>query len=152
MLSRRELLQTETYWTVKIQNQVFNAVQDYLDKNDLNQSQFARKLGVSRGYVSQILNGDFDHRISKLVKLAMAVGKVPMISLENLPEVVWKETEGMVRQPACYVEVASSKTVRTEISGGGNHFTDTEFPDSPSSQHSNTYHGKGVIMGSLNSF
>ena len=41
----------------------------------LNRSQLAKKLGVTKGYITQVLNGDFDHRISKLVDLSLAINK-----------------------------------------------------------------------------
>ena len=37
----------------------------------MTQSEFAERLGVSKGYISQILNGDFDHKLSKLTQLLL---------------------------------------------------------------------------------
>jgi transcriptional regulator with XRE-family HTH domain len=45
----------------------------------MSQQEFANRLGVSKGYVSQILNGDFDHKLSKLTELALACDLVPRI-------------------------------------------------------------------------
>ncbi len=39
-----------------------------------NKSQLAEYLGVSKGYVSQLLNGDYDHCMSKFFELALAFG------------------------------------------------------------------------------
>lgn len=83
MKSYTELLQTETYWTTKIQTDLFNAVEIYLQKNQMTRTQFAAKLGVTKGYVTQILKGDFDHRLSKLVEIALLIGKVPVFTLED---------------------------------------------------------------------
>ncbi len=103
MKSFKELLQTETYWITKIQNDVYNAVEDYLVANKMTRTQFAQQLGVSKGYVSQVLNGEFNHRLSKLIELALAIGKAPILELENLEEVVEKESKGMTRRKATYV-------------------------------------------------
>ena len=41
-----------------------------------NTSELAEYLGVSKGYVSQLLNGDYDYRMSKFIELALAFGMV----------------------------------------------------------------------------
>ena len=55
-------------------------VNSYLKSTGMTRSQFAERLGVSKGYVSQIMNGDFDHKLSKLVELILACDKIPVIS------------------------------------------------------------------------
>lgn len=70
-----------SYWTQLIQILLFNHVEEYLKKTGMSKKDFASRLGVSKGYVSQILNGDFDHRLSKLVELALASGYVPKLDL-----------------------------------------------------------------------
>lgn len=68
-MTREELIQSKEYWMAKLQIDLFNEVESYMKKNGLNRVQFAEKLGVSKGYISQILNGDADHRLSKFVEL-----------------------------------------------------------------------------------
>lgn len=63
-----------------------------MDKNEMNQTQLADHLGVTKGYVSQILKGDFDHKLSKLVELSLACGYVPLTS--------FKDTEAYIREDA----------------------------------------------------
>lgn len=72
-----------SYWTQLIQLMIYNNIRMFLDENNLSQKEFAERLGLSKGYVSQILNGDFDHRLTKLVELALACNLVP--SLELVP-------------------------------------------------------------------
>ncbi len=103
MKTFKELLRTDTYWVSKIQNDLFNAVEDYLTEKGMTRSQFAEQLGVTKGYVSQVLSGDFNHRVSKLVELALAIGKAPVLEFEDLDDVVEKETQGFVRKKSCYV-------------------------------------------------
>ena len=67
MLSFKELLKTEEYWAEQVQNQIFRVVKSYMEVHNLNQSQLAEKLNVSKGYVSQILNGNANFSIKKLV-------------------------------------------------------------------------------------
>lgn len=59
--------------------------------NNLNRTQLAEKFGVSKGYISQILNGDADHRISKLVEISLGIGLVPKLEFENLDEFINKD-------------------------------------------------------------
>jgi transcriptional regulator with XRE-family HTH domain len=100
MKTYRELLQTDTYWITKIQNDLFNAVEDYLRENNLTRAQFAAQLGVSKGYVTQILGGEFNHRLSKLVELSLAIGKAPVLEFKDIEEVDKKEAAAMGRKRA----------------------------------------------------
>ena len=80
-MKRTELLRNPGYWTQDIQLDLYEAVNRYLKDNNMTRTQFAEKLGVSKGYVSQVLNGDFDHKLSKLVELALACDLVPVFTL-----------------------------------------------------------------------
>ena len=66
---------------------MFRQVHEYLEKNNITQTQFAKDLGVTKGYVSQVLNGDFDFKLSKLVELSLAIGMIPEISFKNIDEI-----------------------------------------------------------------
>lgn len=81
MMNRSELLRNAGYWTQDIQLDLYEAVTKYLKDHDMTRADFARKLGVTKGYVSQILNGEFDHKLSKLVELALACDLVPVMNL-----------------------------------------------------------------------
>ena len=87
-MKREELLKSKEYWITEIQMNLFELIENYLADNKINRNQFAEKLGVTKGYVSQILNGDFDHRISKFVELAISVGKVPRVDFLDFDKVL----------------------------------------------------------------
>ena len=87
-MTREELLKSKEYWIGEIQLSLFELISDYLKKNKMSRLQLAEQMGVSKGYVSQILNGDFDHRISKFVELAMFIGKVPRIDYQDIDEII----------------------------------------------------------------
>ncbi|MCB0517312.1 MAG: helix-turn-helix transcriptional regulator [Lewinellaceae bacterium] len=106
MKTYQELLQTDTYWMTKIQNDLYNAVEDYLAENKMTRTQFADRLGVSKGYVTQLMSGEFNHRLSKLIELSLAIGKAPVLEFEDLQEVAVKESKGMVRRKSEYVRRA----------------------------------------------
>ncbi len=87
MLKREELANRPEYWLETIQNQIFRQVTSYLKDNNLTQNQFAEQLGVSKGYVSQIMKGEFNYTLKKLIELALAVGKAPIIDFKSLIDI-----------------------------------------------------------------
>ena len=105
MMTNDELLETPEYWTTRIQLDLYSHLQDYMRVNGLNRTQLAQKLGVTKGYITQVLNGDFDHRLSKLVELSLAVGLIPQ--LEFVPKADFFEEKTKVVsgfQPIAAVE------------------------------------------------
>ena len=97
-MTREELLKSKEYWIGEIQQDLFELIEKYLINNNLNRIQFAEKLNVTKGYVSQILNGEFDHRISKLVELAMSIGKVPRIKFIDIEEILKQDELGVLNE------------------------------------------------------
>ncbi len=95
-MERKELLQHESYWITKIQLDLYAHMEQYMKENNLNKTQFAEKLGVTKGYLSQVLNGSFDHKLSKLVKLSVAAGKVPIIEFKDLEEMIHQDEQDVV--------------------------------------------------------
>ncbi len=88
MITREELLKTEEYWFETIQNEIYRQVEAYLRENNLTQSQFAEKLGVTKGYISQILNGNYNATLKKLIELSLAVEIAPVLDFQNLNEYI----------------------------------------------------------------
>ena len=77
-MKRKKLLNSKEYWITGIQLNLFNKIEDYMKRNRLKRNQLSEKLGVTKGYVTQILNGDFDHKISKMVELSLACDLIPL--------------------------------------------------------------------------
>jgi transcriptional regulator with XRE-family HTH domain len=95
MTSREELLKSKEYWLVEFQTRLFNIIHDYMDQKGLTQSDFAKQLGYSKGYVSQVLSGDFNGRISKLIELALAADKAPVLQFEELDKLIEEDQSGV---------------------------------------------------------
>lgn len=54
----------------------------------MKKSQLAEHLGCTKGYVTQLLNGDFDHKLSKFVELSLAINKIPEITFSDVDEYI----------------------------------------------------------------
>lgn len=87
MITYNELRSTPEYWITRIQLDLYAMIERYMKDHQLSRAELANRLGVSKGYVSQVLNGDFDHRLSKLVELSMAVGMIPQITYISMDKV-----------------------------------------------------------------
>lgn len=88
MIKREDLLKTEEYWFETLQNEIYRIVSEYMEKEGINQTQLAEKLGVSKGYISQIMNGNFNYTLKKLIELSLAVNKAPSIDFKSLAEFI----------------------------------------------------------------
>lgn len=102
-MNREDLLSSPAYWTTELQMELYRQIQSYMEKNKINKSQLAEKLGCTKGYVSQLLNGDFDHKMSKFFELALAIGKVPEFTFVDLDDAIASDKEEIsqesVRKP-----------------------------------------------------
>lgn len=60
------------------------AVHDHIKKNNISQVEFARRIGKSAAYISQLLRGDKNLTIESICELARAIGLRAHIRLEDL--------------------------------------------------------------------
>ena len=92
-MTREELLRSREFWVVQIQNSLYRIIEEFRVKKKLTRSGLAEKFGVSKGYISQVLSGDFDHKISKLVDLSLASSKAPIMTFKDLDEYIKEDSE-----------------------------------------------------------
>jgi transcriptional regulator with XRE-family HTH domain len=111
MKTREELIHSEAYWMVKIQNDLYSKVEEYMLNNGLNRTQMAEKLGVTKGYLSQVLNGDFNHKISKLVELSLAINLAPVIEFKDLDQYIFEDKNRV--KPITLAELTAKPIVMT---------------------------------------
>ncbi len=83
-MSREEILRSPDYWFEEAQNELYRQVVEYMEREGLNQTQLADRLNVSKGYVSQLLRGEFNHSLRKLIDLSLSIGLVPRIDYRRL--------------------------------------------------------------------
>lgn len=88
MLTREEVLKSPEYWFEHAQNDLYGQVTAYMEKEGINQNQLAEKLGVTKGYVSQILKGEFNYTLKKLIEISLAIGQIPKIEYTPISEVI----------------------------------------------------------------
>ncbi|GEM_PF-1569448 len=94
MLTKKELLKYPNYLIKKYQNEIYRQLVDYMEKNKLSQKDIAKKLKVSSAYVSQILNGNFNFTLSKLIELGLLMGKIPVIEFADISEIENEKKQG----------------------------------------------------------
>lgn len=90
-MTRKELISSPEYWTTNAQIDLYNCADDFMKKHDMNRKQLADSLHVSKSYVTQLLGGGFDHRLSKFMELAIAFGFVPKIDFIPIDEYVLQD-------------------------------------------------------------
>lgn len=86
MKKLKELLKSQNYWLTKIQNDLFRQLNEFMVQNTLKKTDIADKLGVSKGYVSQVMNGNFNFTLKKLIELSLLFDKVPDIKFISSEE------------------------------------------------------------------
>lgn len=92
-MTREELICSKEYWLEVTQNDLYNNVFQFMKENNLNQTKLAKKLGVSKSYISQVLNGNFNHRLEKLIELSLAIDKVPIVKFTDIHDCLLLDAE-----------------------------------------------------------
>lgn len=87
-MKKSDLLKSREYWISKIQIDLFNLIENYRKSKGITKTELAEELGFTKGYITQVLNGDFDHKVSKLVDLALAFDKVPELKFSDISDVL----------------------------------------------------------------
>lgn len=91
-MEREDLLRNPEYWIANAQIMLYNCADSFMKSTGKNRTQLAEHLGVSKGYVSQLLNGDYDHKLSKLVELSLAFGYIPKLNFIPFDEYIEKDS------------------------------------------------------------
>lgn len=142
MITRKELVTSKEYHLGNTQNKLYEEVKKYLAENDLNQTQFAEMLNVGKSYVSQVLRGNFDHKLSSFFDLSIKIGKIPDIKFVDVETYIQRDT-------LKYLVSAIEKNIETKVKPDtnenpvyGNRSTgriiqlDPDFPDDTISEYS----------------
>lgn len=96
MLSKSELLNHPNYLLTTYQLEIYKQLSNYMSEHNLKKKDIAKKLDVSNSYVSQVLNGDFNFTLKKLIELGLTINKVPYLEFVTYDEYWRREKEGTV--------------------------------------------------------
>ena len=88
MKTREQLLRSVDFWLVQAQDEIYRQVIEYIETEKITQTELANRLGVTKGYVSQILKGEFNYTLKKLIELSLSVGKVPVIEYKSIRDLI----------------------------------------------------------------
>lgn len=80
MKNKNEIIKSPDYWIAYLQIDLFNQLKKYMEINGLNQNDLTGKFNVSKSHISQILIGDSNFTLKKLISLSLKIGKVPVIN------------------------------------------------------------------------
>lgn len=112
-MTREDIIKNSGYWTAKAQLDLYSCAEEFMKSRNMNRTQLAEYLGVTKGYVSQLLSGDYDHKLSKLVELALAFGVVPKIEFQPIEEAInddRREYTKPVWKPVTYTDSRKANT------------------------------------------
>ena len=87
-MTREELIKSPAYWTTGLQMELYRQIMAFMESHHMNKTQLAEHLGCSKGYVTQLLNGDFDHKLSKFFELSLAINKIPEFFFSDVDEYI----------------------------------------------------------------
>lgn len=111
MISRADLLKSPDYWYEQAQNELYRKATEFIENEGITRSELAERLGVTKGYVSQILNGNFNFTLKKLIEISLAMDLVPSIKYENANEHISREqTENHMRTGEISKDILIDKT------------------------------------------
>jgi len=111
MLSQDELLKYPNYLLSTYQLEIYKQLSLYMERNNLKQRDVAKKLNFSEAYVSQILNGNFNFTLKKLIELGLAIGKVPYLEFVEANEYWERERNANNNQKRISSNITYSVTV-----------------------------------------
>ena len=126
---REEILKSPDYWFEEAQNELYRQVIEFMEREGLNQTQLAEKLGVSKGYVSQILKGEFNYTLKKLIEISLAIGQVPKIEYSAIVKVIEEDSK------TSFLQLSTSEPLFSRYSlplvkSGRNKLADPELTNS----------------------
>lgn len=118
MIKRDELLRTEEYWFEVLQNDIYRIVAEYIKKENINQTQLAEQLGVSKGYISQIMNGNFNYTLKKMIELSLALKMAPAFEFKNLEQYINDDRQKRFEMEYKQYFKLAAKTKNVNVSSG----------------------------------
>lgn len=76
-MTREEIIKTPEYHLAGLQVSVYNMLEREKSIKNLTNLQLANQLNISVTRVRQILDGDYDGKVSQLIEIALKLGYTP---------------------------------------------------------------------------
>jgi transcriptional regulator with XRE-family HTH domain len=92
-MPREKILSSPAYWFEKAQNELFRQFHYYMEKEKINQTQLGERLGITKGRVSQILQGQSNFSMKTLMELVLSIGIIPKINYIPIEDEVYSDME-----------------------------------------------------------
>ncbi len=119
-VENNDLLNYPNYLLSTYQLEIYRQLGLYMEEHNLKSKDIAAKLAVSNSYVSQIMRGNFNFTLKKLIELGLAIDKVPYLEFISKMEYWRREKEGTIE----FVVQMNTFTFHVEISG-------EDYPSNP---------------------
>ena len=87
-MPRERTLSSPAYWFEKAQNELFRQFHYYMKQEDINQTELAARLGLTKGRVSQILRGESNFTMKTLIELSLSIRKIAKINYVSIEDEV----------------------------------------------------------------
>lgn len=117
MFSFKEAIKSPEYWLTGIQIDLYNQILKYLAATKKSKGELATEMGVSNAYISQILNGNFNFTLKKLLEIGLHIGKVPIITFVAFDDLIAEHEAKKAllnSQRAAFISLGQSDTSITE--------------------------------------
>lgn len=94
-MTRKELILSKEWHLTEMQLKLFNSFENYITEGAINKPEICKNLGITKGHYNQIMRMAYDPRISKLVEMALAMNKVPVLFFVDANEYVDTDEKDM---------------------------------------------------------
>jgi transcriptional regulator with XRE-family HTH domain len=131
-MNQDEMLRHPNYLLSTYQLEIYHQLSLYMKEHKLQNKDIADKLKVSTSYVSQILNGNFNFTLKKLIQLGLMMNKVPYLEFIDPKEYWRREKEGTKE----IIVKEYHYTIAAQV-------TESENGDFSNFWNGNTYNSKG---------
>lgn len=96
MNRREKLVRSKEYGFTTMQLSLLNFIENYMKSKGMNRNELAKDIGVSKGYISQVLNAAYDHKLSKVADLANHCNAMPFLFFVDMDTFVQNDAEDRV--------------------------------------------------------
>ena len=108
MITRQDILTNSAYCEQKIQLEIYNCACTFMKTNNMNRTMLATHLGVSKSFVSQLLSGNYNYSLSKLIEISLKLGFQPDFTfkpfhIENSNSKLTDPVTANTNQPICTI-------------------------------------------------